>query len=270
VAVPVVRVGESRDGAARGDVDLLAAEEPLEIRIAGRALGVTMRTPGHDEELAAGLLLAEGVVRSIDDIGSIVICRDPDALDLRNVVNVRLAESVRVDWERLKRTMLTNSSCGLCGKASIDALKTRAEPLEGAAGPPVGAKVILELPARLRAGQVVFDSTGGLHAAALFSREGTLEVVREDVGRHNAVDKAIGAALIRRLFPLGERVLLVSGRASYEIVQKAIMARIPVVAAVSAPSSLAVDLAREFGVTLIGFLRDGGFNVYTRDERISV
>jgi FdhD protein len=264
VAVPVVRVGAA---GSLGPLDPVATEEPLEIRIAARALGVTMRTPGNDEELAAGLLFAEGIVRSVADIGSILVCREPDAIDLRNVVNVRLVEGIKVDWDRLRRTMLTSSSCGLCGKATIDALKTQAEPLS-AGGLSVGAEILSALPASLRSGQIVFDATGGLHASGLFESDGKPMLVREDIGRHNAVDKVIGAALIRGLFPLDGKILMVSGRASYEIIQKAVVARIPIVAAVSAPSSLAVELAREFGVTLIGFLRGGSFNIYTHPARI--
>jgi FdhD protein len=262
--VTVVRVGGDAPGPSE---DRVAVEEPLEIRIAGRALGVTMRTPGHDEELAAGLLVAEGIVHSLNDIGSIVVCRDPDAKDLRNVVNVRLVEGVTFDWGRLRRALLTSSSCGVCGKATLDALRTRAEPI-AVGGGEVAASTLAGLPATLRARQVVFEMTGGLHAAGLFEADGTLALLREDVGRHNAVDKVIGAAILRKILPLGSCVLVVSGRASFEIVQKAIVARIPIVAAVSAPSSLAVELAESFGVTLAGFVRAGGFNLYTHPQRI--
>ena len=263
--VPVIRSG---GGEARSFEDRVAVEEPLEIRIEGRALGVTMRTPGNDEELAAGLLLAEGVIRRRADVGSIAVCGDPGNIELRNVVDVFLRPGVEPDWSRLKRTMLTTSSCGLCGKAQLDALKTRAEPI-----PLDGMRVLpadlVRMDGALLGRQEVFRSTGGLHAAAIFSPGGDLVLLREDVGRHNAVDKAIGAALLAGLFPLGNVILMVSGRASYEIVQKAAVAGIPCLAAVSAPSSLAVDLAREFGVTLIGFLRGDSFNIYTHPERIA-
>jgi len=226
-----------------------------------------MRTPGHDEELAAGLLLAEGVVAGPEDIGSIAVCRNPENLEERNIVTVYLRDGLKPDWDRLRRSLLTSSSCGLCGKASIESLTTRAAPLP-AGGARIEADVLSSLPGRLRGRQEVFATTGGLHAAGLFDLDGGLEVLREDVGRHNAVDKAIGASLLGKRFPLGRRVLLVSGRASYEIVQKAAIARIPIVAAVSAPSSLAIGLAAGMGVTLVGFLRGEGFNIYSHPRRI--
>lgn len=247
--------------------DRVAVEEPLEIRIDGRALGVTMRTPGEDEDLAAGLLLSEGVIHSRDEIGSIAVCRNPDNRDERNVVDVFLAHGVAVDWDRLRRSMLTNSSCGLCGKATIEALMTRADPLP-VSGALVAGSTLTGLDAALRERQTVFAATGGLHAAGLFTADGRLVVSREDIGRHNATDKAIGSALRAGLLPIEGGILLVSGRASYEIVQKAAVARLPVVAAVSAPSSLAVELADEFGITLAGFLREGAYNLYTHPERI--
>lgn len=281
--VAVVRVpdGEIRGGSrssrsssgrarARGPAsrsDLVAVEEPLEIRIDGRPLGVTMRTPGHDEELAAGLLLAEGVIARPQDIGSIAVCRNPENLDERNVVTVYLREGLTPDWEGLRRSLLTSSSCGLCGKASIESLRTRAAPLAPGRAR-IEPAILSAMPARLRGRQEVFAATGGLHAAGLFALDGRLDVLREDVGRHNAVDKVIGASLLARRFPPDARVLLVSGRASYEIVQKAAVARIPIVAAVSAPSSLAVGLADAMGITLVGFLRGEGFNIYSHPHRI--
>ena len=265
VTVPIVRFGE---GGGASVQDRVAVEEPLEIRIAARPLGITMRTPGNDEELAAGLLLSEGIIGSIDDIGSIVVCRDESTSELDNVVNVRLVEGVAVDWDRVKRSLLTTSSCGVCGKASIEALRARTEPL-ALSGSRFEAAAITRLPEELRAGQIVFEATGGLHAAGLFSRSGELRLLREDVGRHNAVDKVVGAAMVQRMFPLDDAILMVSGRASFEIVQKAAVARIPMVAAVSAPSSLAVDLARDMGITLVGFLRGSGFNVYTHGARLA-
>jgi FdhD protein len=276
VAGAKIRGGSPHSGRTRGRAsprvagvrsDLVAVEEPLEIRIDGRALGVTMRTPGHDEELAAGLLLAEGVITRPQDIGSIAVCRHPENLEERNVVTVYLREGLTPDWERLRRSLLTNSSCGLCGKASIESLTTRARPLP-AGRARIEAGTLIALPARLRGRQEVFAATGGLHAAGLFTTDGTLEVLREDVGRHNAVDKVIGTTLLEKRFPPESRVLLVSGRASYEIVQKAAVARIPIIAAVSAPSSLAVGLADAMGVTLVGFLRGDGFNIYSHPRRI--
>jgi len=261
------RAGGEAVRTAGARTDLVAVEEPLEIRIDGRPLGVTMRTPGHDEELAAGLLLAEGVIAGSEDIGSIAVCRNPRNLEERNVVTVYLREGLTPDWERLRRSLLTNSSCGLCGKASIESLATRAKPLP-AGRARIQAETLSSLPARLRGRQEVFAATGGLHAAGLFSTEGELEVLREDVGRHNAVDKVVGAMLIAKRMRQDSRVLLVSGRASYEIVQKAAVARIPIVAAVSAPSSLAVGLAKAMGVTLVGFLRGEGFNIYSHPRRI--
>lgn len=281
--VQVIRVGDAgkRPGAAPrsgpsggkgrrtagADYDLVAVEEPLEVRIDGRPLGITMRTPGHDEELAAGLLLAEGVIESPGDIGSIAVCRNPENLEERNVVTVYLRDGLTPDWDRLRRSLLTTSSCGLCGKASIESLQTRAAPI-----PPgrvrLEAATLSRLPARLRERQEVFATTGGLHAAGLFALDGRLVVLREDVGRHNAVDKIVGATLLAKRFPSEGCVLLVSGRASYEIVQKAVVARIPIVAAVSAPSSLAVGLAEAMGVTLVGFLRGEGFNIYSHPRRI--
>ncbi|HEX8271280.1 MAG TPA: formate dehydrogenase accessory sulfurtransferase FdhD [Longimicrobiaceae bacterium] len=267
-----------RDGAAvrRTRRDTLATEEPLEIRVArhGGAAGrvsVTMRTPGSDFELAAGFLFTEGVLRAADEVAAIRYCVDAD-LDgpqQYNVVSVQLAPGAAFDPELLRRSFYTTSSCGVCGKASIEAVRGQACPV-AAPGPVVSAATLLALPARLRAAQAVFERTGGLHAAALFSAEGELLRAREDVGRHNAVDKLVGAGLLAGELPFSDRVLLVSGRLSFELVQKAARAGVAVLAGVSAPSSLAVELAAETGMTLVGFLRESRFNVYAGGERIAV
>lgn len=266
--------------------DVLAVEEPLEIRlglpkngrIEHKAISITMRTPGHDGDLAAGFLFTEGIVNSPDQIKQVRHCglkirKGASALDRAaalnsNTIRVDLQEGVELDLKRLKRNFYTTSSCGVCGKSSIEALHTGVKALTAAADPKIESNVIHRLPEILRASQDVFDRTGGLHASALFDTEGRVEIVREDVGRHNALDKVIGAKFMAGETPLSDRILLVSGRASFELVQKALMAGIPILAAVGAPSSLAVDLAREFGMTLIGFVRDGRFNIYTGEARI--
>jgi FdhD protein len=258
---------------ARETVDDLATEEPLEIRlVAGtqtRSVAVTMRTPGNDFELAAGFLFNEGVVTRRSDIASISYCIDPeiDAEQRYNIVNVQLASGALPPLERLERHFTISSACGVCGKANIEALQTRAAPIDDPVRVPL--QRIAELPDKMRHAQRVFASTGGLHASALFASDGSLLVLREDVGRHNALDKIVGWALLSDRLPLSGCVLLVSGRASYELVQKSIVARIPVVCAVSAPSSLAVDLARSFGVTLLGFVRGSRANAYAGRERIT-
>lgn len=262
--------------------DVLAVEEPLEIRLGfpdrtHRAISITMRTPGEDGELAAGFLFTEGILRSPDQIRQIRHC----GLKIRtgkgvidrvsalnsNTIRVDLNEGVDVDLKRLERHFYTSSSCGVCGKSSIEALRSGVKPLPDN-GFAVSSEVIHGLPERLRETQAVFDETGGLHASALFTPDGVLDIVREDVGRHNALDKVIGAKFLDGSLPLDDRVLLVSGRASFELVQKALMAGIPVMAAVGAPSSLAVELANAYGMTLIGFVRDGRFNVYTGSARV--
>jgi FdhD protein len=258
---PIVRY---RAGAEPVDfIDELAHEEPLEVRVRGRAISVTMRTPGHDEELAVGFLLTEGVVRCRADVLRVEPC---GRNELGNVVNVLLAPDVPVDFGRLTRHVFASSSCGLCGKATIDAVRERFEPVRSDVR--VGAATLLALPAAMRAAQETFARTGGLHAAGLFTAEGELIALREDVGRHNAVDKVIGHAVLGGLLPLDRHVLLVSGRTSFEILQKALAARVPIVAAVSAPSSLAAEFARDGGQTLVGFLRDDRFNVYAGAERV--
>ncbi|MEU5199781.1 formate dehydrogenase accessory sulfurtransferase FdhD [Streptomyces scabiei] len=267
------RVLRIRDGALSTRPDTLVAEEPMEIRLGGRPLAVTMRTPGDDFALAAGFLVSEGVVSRASDVANIVYCAGAteDGRNTYNVVDVRLAPGVPLPDITLERNVYTTSSCGLCGKASLDAVRTTAH-WSLADAPPVRVTpgLLALLPDRLRAAQQVFDRTGGLHAAGLFSPEGDLLDLREDVGRHNAVDKVVGRALRSGELPLSRTVLLVSGRASFELVQKAVMAGIPVLAAVSAPSSLAVDLAVETGLTLVGFLRGGSMNVYAGEHRLDL
>jgi FdhD protein len=268
--VPVQRVL----GAARVDVmDALAVEEPLEIQLehAGRrrSLSITMRTPGHDQELALGFLWTEGILRGPEDLLRVrSVSQSPCRT---NLVRVALQDHVAVDLDRLERHFYTTSSCGVCGKASIQALRTQSAypPWPEGSPPFFPASLLYSLPARLRAAQEVFAATGGLHASALFDPSGECLVLREDVGRHNALDKVIGRALLDGRLPLRDRLLLVSGRASFELVQKASMAGLPFLGAVGAPSSLAVDLAREAGMTLVGWLRDGRFNVYTGTWRLT-
>ncbi|GGZ33070.1 sulfurtransferase FdhD [Streptomyces inusitatus] len=260
-----------RDGVVSSRPDTLVAEEPLEIRLNGKALAITMRTPGDDFALAAGFLVSEGVIAAADDIRTIAYCAGATAegVNTYNVVNVTLAPGVAVPDIGLERHVYTTSSCGLCGKASLDAVRTTAR-FAIADAPPlrIAPSLLSALPDRLRAAQRVFERTGGLHAAGLFSEEGELLDVQEDVGRHNAVDKLVGRALRGGGLPLSRAILLVSGRASFELAQKAVMAGVPVLAAVSAPSSLAVDLAAESGLTLIGFLRGTQMNVYAGEERV--
>ncbi|MDX2706402.1 formate dehydrogenase accessory sulfurtransferase FdhD [Streptomyces sp. PA03-6a] len=267
------RVLRIRDGAVDHRADTLVAEEPLEIRLNGKPLAITMRTPGDDFALAAGFLVSEGVLGSADELANIVYCAGAtvDGSNTYNVVDVRLAPGVPVPDITLERNVYTTSSCGLCGKASLDAVRTTARWAIADASPlRLEPALLSALPDRLRAAQRVFDRTGGLHAAALFTSEGELLDVREDVGRHNAVDKLVGRALQQDLLPLAGKILMVSGRASFELAQKAVMAGIPVLAAVSAPSSLAVDLAAESGLTLVGFLRGTSMNVYAGEERIAL
>ena len=240
--------------------DLVAVEEPLEIRLEGRPVAVTMRTPGHDLDLVAGFLLTEGVIDGADDIVAMAHVDDP-AQPQGNTVDVRLSPGVPAGRrDRAMRELFASSSCGICGKASLDRIRLQAPPLSGPL--PMPAAVLHSLPARLRQQQAAFQSTGGLHAAALFTVDGQLEALREDIGRHNAVDKVLGWRLRQDRVPVSDRVLLVSGRAGFEIVQKALLAGIPALASVGAPSSLAIDLARQSGMLLVGFLRDGRFNRY--------
>jgi FdhD protein len=267
------RVRVVQEAGQRARSDYLATEEPLEIRLVvggqSHKLAITMRTPGADFELAAGFLYAEGVIGGRDDISRITYCTDPaiDSEQRFNIVNVELRSRAAPDLGSLERHFFTTSACGVCGKASLEALQVRGCPVIPV-GPEVAPRVIYLLPERLRAAQGVFESTGGLHAAGLFSSEGELLCLREDVGRHNAVDKLVGWALLEGRLPLGDHLLMVSGRSSFEIMQKSLVAGIPVVCSVSAPSSLAVALAREFNMTLIGFLREQRFNVYAGSERV--
>jgi FdhD protein len=249
--------------------DRLVTEEPMEIRVAGPGqepipFALAMRTPGNDFELAAGLCLTEGLITGADDLSEIAYCVGPEREQMFNVVTVRLRSPVLGDVR--ERRYLASASCGICGKATLDEVQERCAPV--ADGPELRASVLVTLPERLLGRQRVFDQTGGLHAAARFAPDGTLCAVREDVGRHNAVDKLVGNALLERELPLADDTLLVSGRLSFELVQKAAAAGIAVLCAVSAPSSLAVAAAEQLGQTVVGFLRDGRFNVYSRPDRI--
>jgi len=250
--------------------ETLAVEEPLEIRVNGTPLTVTMRTPGSDVELAQGFLLTEGLVSRREDIAAVQYCSGagPDGLNTYNVLDVTLAQGVPMPDVDVTRNFYTTSSCGVCGKASLDAVRLSSKHAPGDDPLVVDAAMLAALPDKLRDRQKVFAATGGLHGAALFDAHGTALVVREDIGRHNAVDKVIGWALESGRVPLTGTVLLVSGRASFELTQKAVMAGIPLLAAVSAPSSLAVDLAAQSGLTLVAFLRGDSMNVYTRPDRV--
>lgn len=263
--------------------ETLVVEEPLEIRVNGIALTVTMRTPGSDVELAQGFLLTEGIIAHRDDMVTVRYCRGatvrtpeslrsspPDAgTNSYNVLDVTLAPAVQMPDVDVTRNFYTTSSCGVCGKSSLEAVRLISRYCPGDDPATVSAETVTAMPARLRSAQRVFASTGGLHGAALFGLDGTMLAAREDIGRHNAVDKVIGWALEQNRIPLGGTVLLVSGRASFELTQKAVMAGIPVLAAVSAPSSLAVDLASQSGLTLVAFLRGDSMNVYSRPDRIT-
>jgi len=243
--------------------DAVVVEEPLEIRVGGHALSITMRTPGHDRELALGFLVSEGVLARATDV--LAVAQTPGG-PAANVIDVRPAPGIELALERLARHVFTSSSCGLCGKTAIEAVHHHFPPLDDDCA--IAAGTLLDLPARLAAVQTTFARTGGLHAAAVFSTDGALVVVREDVGRHNAVDKVLGYGFAAGLLPWRGHVLLVSGRASFEIAQKALAGGIPVVAAVSAPSSLAVSFAEESGQTLVGFLRPGRFTLYAHPRRV--
>jgi FdhD protein len=281
---PVLRIEPSR---RQRSVDQVAVEEPLEIRVDGQALAVTMRTPGHDIELIHGFLFAEGIISGVADVVTARYCAgavtqiaeagpdslpviEPVSVNTYNVLDIRLAPGVGPVEPSASRNFLTSSACGVCGKASIDALRLRGA-FDVAADPLlVDADTLVSLPERLRRSQPAFDRTGGVHAAGLFTREGRLLVAREDVGRHNAVDKVLGWALLAGRLPLAGTILQVSGRASFELTQKAYLAGVPMLSAVSAPSSLAVELAAEFGMTLAGFVRGGSANLYARGDRVSL
>ena len=264
--VDITRVSDSE---RTSNVDRAATEEPLEIRLHDRPFAVVMRTPGADRELAAGFLLSERVLRTPDDLGTIVYCTDPAADHPENIVNVTLAGNAAAQLDRVfaaRRNVTTNASCGMCGRLTIESLRVDGPPISS--DWTISSSEIVAIPDRLREAQVVFDQTGGLHAAGLFSRDGQLEGIAEDVGRHNAVDKVVGRLLMQDQLPLSDHLLFVSGRTSFEIVQKTILAGIPILAAVSAPSSLAIELAEEYGVTLVGFIRGDGFNIYAHADRI--
>ncbi len=265
-SVSLTRVQEWHEGELRPFDDYLVGEEPLEIRLGDVPLSVTMRTPGNDLELAAGFVFTEGLIRSRDQLASVRHEAD-ERQNGANRVRLALAPGTTMDLDRTRRNFFAASSCGICGKASIDSVRVRA------AGPPnaefrLEAEVLCGLPGKLRAAQAIFGRTGGLHAAGLFRADGELLALREDVGRHNAVDKIVGWALLENRLPLRDCVLLVSGRNGFEIVQKALVAGVPVVASVSAPSDLAVKLAREAGQTLVGFLRGRRFVVYAGEQRL--
>ena len=270
-AVTSVRVCAVEGDTVRERPDKVVTEEPMEIRLHGpgqepEALAVTMRTPGNDFELAVGFCRTEGLLRSPDELDTVAYCLAGEGEQEYNIVTVKVRHPV--DLGGHQRAFVANASCGLCGKTTLDEVEQQCDPV--GAGPIVAGSVVTALPDRLRAAQTVFDSTGGLHAAARFTADGDLVALREDVGRHNALDKLVGHAFLERELPLAGDVLMVSGRVSFEIVQKAAMAGIPVVCAVSAPSSLAIDAARRFGQTLVGFVRGDSANVYTHSERLDL
>lgn len=269
----ILKIGE---GTPALKPDLIAVEEPLEIRIGfgpegqreQRNISVTMRTPGHDFELALGFLFTENIISAYDEVVSIRYCKDAGKQEEKeNVVRVELAPVVSVDFKKIERHFYTSSSCGVCSKTSIEAVKTSCPVLHS--GLKVSENMVHQAPDILRHEQQVFEYTGGLHAAGLFDGKGDMVMMREDVGRHNALDKLVGAALAKQMIPLSEYFVLVSGRASFELVQKSLMAGIPLMAAVGAPSSLAVSLAKDFNMSLLGFVRNRSFNVYCGSERLS-
>jgi FdhD protein len=268
-SIDLTLVSEWENGKVRRFQDYLVGEEPLEIRVGEFPLSVTMRTPGHDLELAAGFLFTEGLIQSREQIASIEYAASSKAQENGNVVRIELQAGKSLDLERTQRNFFASSSCGICGKASIDSVRVRG------IQPPnpelrIDPEVLCRLPDTLREGQAIFGRTGGLHAAGLFDTQGNLLAQREDVGRHNTVDKIVGWALLEGKIPLSNCALMVSGRGGFEIIQKAIVAGVPVVASVSAPSSLAVRLAREMRLTLVGFLRGKRFVVYAGEERLGV
>ncbi|WP_428099093.1 formate dehydrogenase accessory sulfurtransferase FdhD [Candidatus Rariloculus sp.] len=275
----IQRIGVGAGSSASADTDVVATEEPLEIRLGysrpdggqrtEQSISITMRTPGNDEELALGFLFTEAIIAKREDVASVGPCGPPAENGLINVVRVELADDVAVDLDRLERHFYTSSSCGVCGKASIEAVSVQGRFDLHADGMTIGRDVIASLPEKLVAAQSVFAETGGLHASGLFDARGEIAAVREDVGRHNALDKLVGSRLKMDALPLTGLGIIVSGRASFELMQKAMVAGCPLVAAVGAPSSLAVELAAEFGMTLIGFLKRDRFNAYARPDRIA-
>ncbi|MEL6863142.1 MAG: formate dehydrogenase accessory sulfurtransferase FdhD [Bacteroidota bacterium] len=269
-----IEVWKVQEGQRTKANDRLAIEEPLEIKLLygdgqEKSISITMRSPGNDKDLALGFLLTEGIIQKTSDVVQVQSIRTNLLQEEYNQVTVQLAAGINVDLERLERHFYTSSSCGVCGKTSIDMVKTTNPPTLLPMQPIFPANLIPQLPESLRQQQAVFEYTGGLHAAALFDSQGQILLLREDVGRHNAVDKLIGAAMGQEGLVLADCLILVSGRASFELIQKALMAGIPILAAVGAPSSLAVDLAKESGMTLLGFVRDGRYNIYCGGERIS-
>jgi FdhD protein len=266
-SIELTQVTEWADGRLRRVQDSVAGEEPLEIRIGDAPLAVTMRTPGHDLELAAGFLFTEGLIQSREQLASLEAITDGSRASRGNVVVAQLANGITLDSEQTRRNFFANSSCGVCGKASIDSVRSRLlRPPNSAFR--IAAETICQMPEKLGSSQDIFGRTGGLHAAGLFTQKGELLVSREDIGRHNAVDKVVGWALQENRLPLSDVVLLVSGRCGFEIAQKAIVAGVPVVGSVSAPSSLAAQLARELNLTLVGFLRGRRFVIYSAEERL--
>jgi len=280
-SVAAVRIQKISGESPIGSDDLLTVEEPLEIRLgfhdgvsrSQQSLSVTMRTPGNDFELALGFLFSEGIIRDYNDVLSVKYCTDGNRNeDHENVVRVELHDEILPDLKRLERHFYTSSSCGVCGKTSLEAVRAVCPPenISTESRSVFSRDIILSLPEKLREAQLVFEYTGGLHAAALFDKSGKLILMREDIGRHNAVDKLIGAGLASGQIPFSNHILLLSGRTGFELVQKSVMAGIKAIASVGAPSSLALQLAKEFGITLIGFLRGERFNIYSGEERITI
>ena len=274
-AIPV-QVKRFKESSIEDVPDIVAAEEPLEIRLGfgpesqreQKSLAVTMRTPGNDLELSLGFLLSEGIIQSFDDVTHIEHCMDKDGERSENIVRVEVKPSITLDWEMLQRNFYTNSSCGICGKASIESLESMC-PAKVNTDIQVSPEVIHNLGTTMREAQMVFEHTGGLHAAGLFDPKGELLYMREDIGRHNAVDKIVGASAFKNMLPMSQNILMLSGRSCFELIQKAVVGGIPIVVAVGAPSSLAVETAKEYGVTLIGFAKDNKFNIYAHKERIA-
>lgn len=270
----IIRIGPNGQENAP---DLVANEEPLEIRLGiGSAnereqlsLSVTMRTPGHDKELALGFLFTEGIINSFDDVSSIEYCQTVKTEEAENVVRVELRPTIQLDADKLSRHFYTTSSCGVCGKSSIDAVQVPIQPLKDHFQK-VDSKVVCQLPKLLEDAQMVFEHTGGLHACGLFSSDGKLLELREDVGRHNAVDKLVGVLLSKKMLPASDAILMLSGRVSFELVQKAARAGINFIAAIGAPSSLAIEMAKKHDITMVGFLKNSSFNIYSGEKRIEI
>ncbi|MCB0504532.1 MAG: formate dehydrogenase accessory sulfurtransferase FdhD [Cyclobacteriaceae bacterium] len=270
----IIRIGPNGQENAP---DLVANEEPLEIRLGiGSAnereqlsLSVTMRTPGHDKELALGFLFTEGIINSFDDVSSIEYCQTVKTEEAENVIRVELRPTIQLDADKLSRHFYTTSSCGVCGKSSIDAVQVPIQPLKDHFQK-VDSKVVCQLPKLLEDAQMVFEHTGGLHACGLFSSDGKLLELREDVGRHNAVDKLVGVLLSKKMLPASDAILMLSGRVSFELVQKAARAGINFIAAIGAPSSLAIEMAKKHDITMVGFLKNSSFNIYSGEKRIEI